>query len=208
MFALFAMEAGIGYIWETPKLWGGSGYTPMNFILIYMIARYMRRFHVIRQRWFYAGIWFIATSGIYTIAVIMALTQGDVGSWAFSYNSPLLIISAVALFFMFKNLDVKAPWIFKCAPWVLAVYLIHEHPWVRSVLYADWLKIHTYRSGLKFFAVLPVAMIGIFLIGIAIEALRSRLFTGIEKAVLNSGPMRAIDEALLEAQTRPSRPPV
>jgi hypothetical protein len=204
--ALFTIEAGVGYVWEPPNLWGSSGYTPMNFMFIYMTALYLRRFHVIRTRWFYAGIWLCATAAIFAIAVSMVLTGGDVGTWAFSYNSPLLILSAACLFFLFKSLKVDSPLVHQCAPWVLAVYLIHEHPWMRTMLYKEWLEIHTYRSGLKFFAVLPLAMLGIFLSCILIESWRSRLFAGIEKAVLGWAPLRAIDEALVEFQNLPPRP--
>lgn len=209
VLGLLFLESLIGFYFGANNLWGYSGYSLMNFITIYVLGIFLKRFHRLRQPHVYFLVWLATTAAIFVTAAVMIFTgqAGFVFSRAFGYNSPLLILSALCLFFWFKALPVKAPWVFAVSPLVLAVYLIHDHPFVREVLYSKILRVPDYAQTPVFFLVLPLAIGGIFVAAVGIEKLRSRAFAQWEQALADRGLFRKIDEALAAVQPPRQSPP-
>lgn len=53
------------------------------------------------------------------------------------YNSPLIIISSVAMFDFFINMDIRCTFISRIAPHVFTIYLINDHPMIRRYFWKE-----------------------------------------------------------------------
>ena len=102
------------------------------------------------------------------------------------YNSFFILIETLAIFLLFKNLrisnNIVNKIIEKIAPLTLGVYLIHEQPIFREVLWNEILKPYCYLNlGVKIIFVLILNVAIIFIICCVIEKLRIKLFKILEK---------------------------
>ena len=70
------------------------------------------------------------------------------------------------------------------APLVLGVYLIHEHPFFRWIVWRDLLHINRKPEAMWFFPLAMVSIVTVFLIGLSIEAIRQAVFSWIERGRL------------------------
>lgn len=129
--------------------WGyvnASGYNVVNFIMIYLLARYMRLFPMaVVNRLICQRAWAV-------IVVCMALATVwfllDKSGWAagrlsraWSYNNPVIVLESVAVFSLFLKLRCDDKRAERFAPYVLGVYLLQSAPslvYYRNVL-GSWL---------------------------------------------------------------------
>lgn len=115
---------------STIGLYGSQrGYSIVNFLLLYCIGGYIRRFEI--DRYLKAPrslIIFVVSIGVIFLLILAedALNlKGD--NVATSYLNPMVIISAVSLFCMFKNLHFYSSVINKLAGSVLTCFLIQGY---------------------------------------------------------------------------------
>jgi len=198
LLLLLFLNSIAGVFWIPTSFWGNSGYALMNFITIYLLAGFLKRHHVEHGRLFYLSIFVASSIAIYGVAYYYIQTSQ--AQWvfprAFAYNSPLLILSAFSIFMFFKSFKFKAKWIFFFSPLVLGVYLLHDHPFVRSVLYTKILGLPALKDSAWFFVAMPAIQVGIFLFGSIIEWGRSKLSSKLEKRIANTKLIKEIDLVL------------
>lgn len=125
-FILFNVWAG----W----LWGGTfnayGYTMVQLIMMYLIGRYISLYMqptagcAVRRRRMALAVYLLCTAAIAITAVYIGPLK------AFAYNSPIVIASSVAFFFMFTTMSIRSKSINRLAAGAFAVYLIHKNPYV------------------------------------------------------------------------------
>lgn len=97
------------------------------------------------------------------------------------YNSPLIIISSVAMFDFFINMDIRCTFISRIAPHVFTIYLINDHPMVRRYFYNNVLHCDT-MAGSKFMIVhWIVCTIGFMVSGIVIDYIGNKIIRTIGK---------------------------
>ncbi len=201
LIGFLLLEIGMGFYYATATIWGFNGYSLFNFITLYLLGAWLKRYHLVKSRWVYALLWLLSTAAMFTIAAFSIQTQdwSRVFNRAFAYNSPLLYFSAIALFFFFKSLTIKARLVFFCAPLVLGVYLIHDHPYVRSVIYKTVLQLDQINQAnpIHALALMPVVIVGIFFACIAIESLRARCMKPLETWLALRPFFKALDAVLL-----------
>lgn len=122
-FALYNVWAG----WW----WGGSfnptGYTLVQLVLMYLVGRYVG-VHVprdlMRGR---RGV--MLFGGCYVLlSLLIALHACRNPGMAYAYNSPLVILSSVALLMMFSRMEFTSRTINLMARSAFAVYLVHKAP--------------------------------------------------------------------------------
>ncbi len=127
-FAVLTFVFGFG--------WGfvnASGYNVFNFIMLYLLARYMRLFPQDGLcRPFYRWPWAIIVLCVGGMVLWFLL---DTHSWvpghnckAWNYNSPLVIAESMALFALFVKLRPIKWNVVAVAPYVLGVYLLQSSP--------------------------------------------------------------------------------
>jgi len=202
MLAFFFLECVMGYGFGVQGFWGNGGYSVYNFALIYLIGAGIKRFHTMLPKMVYLGIFLVSSAIIFTIAAILINTgnAGYVFSRAFGYNSPLLILSAASLFLFFKNLNIQRGPFIALSPFVLGVYLVHDHPFIRNLLYKQILNVPEHANSLLFFAFLPLWIALIFLAGTLIEYIRTLLTKKLEDKIIGSTLFKSIDEVLVRFQ--------
>jgi surface polysaccharide O-acyltransferase-like enzyme len=198
LIVFIPLEYGLGFYYMLPTIWGLSGYALFNFIGIYLIGGWLKRFYSIWPRWVYGVILLLSTLGIFGVAGYdLHIQRPDmVFPHAYSYNSPLVVISAMAAFFLFKSFQLKARWIFTLSPLILGIYLLHDHPLVRGILYNQLFHIQPYANSWNFFWLWPIWLSSIFAVGAAIEWLRAKIVAPLETWLVKRPFFVALDGAL------------
>ena len=159
------------------------------FVVLYTLGGYLKRnpskMPVSRLILCYAGtvlFMFLLSESVMWAATFYS-GQRQAGSRITGYTSILCVLTSVLLFRIFEGLNVgeKAGRIInRISPYCFGVYLIHEHPYVRDVL---WNAIGLGRMADRWW--LPLGMIAeailVFAACCVIEFLRSKLFSLIPK---------------------------
>lgn len=164
-----------------------SGYSIVWFITVYLIGGYIKlyysehKFNSIKLISNYIGM----------IAVHMAIDWlsfkinkfellGDYRENSLNYNNIITLIEACALFLLFKQINIKNVFMQKVilaiSQLTLGVYLIHENPIIRELLWHKWLNPYTYLNSWKVFGVLIIDVFLIFMVSCIIEKIRILLF--------------------------------
>jgi hypothetical protein len=119
-----------------------NGYNIMQFMFLYFVGRFIS-LHTpniisLKNRITYIAVYLLcslAIVGFVELVVHLGLNKEWIRIWAYPYNSPLIVIAAVAFFLFFRTLTFQNRLINWSATSVLAVYLIHESIFVGGLLY-------------------------------------------------------------------------
>lgn len=124
LFLLF-ISCYLGFIWHNPL--NNNGYNLFQFILMYSIGRYIRYYPLkINMRKAF-GIYIVPSVAVGIVMFILWQTGHESLSWHMTYyNNPLIMIAAIGLFCLFKNIHIESITINKWASSVFAIYLIQE----------------------------------------------------------------------------------
>ena len=179
-----------GYLWKCDI--NPSGYTIMNFIYLYFIGQYIARYYnskstPLNKTLIYLGIYLFCSLFIGMIAVVI-LHLGIAKTWiltlCFGYNSPFVILSAIAFFLFFRSLHIKNISINWFASSALAIYLLTENINIRDYLFSYAYNLdrqinNGWVSSILFLFLIVCVMI----ICILIDKIRIFITNPIEKAV-------------------------
>jgi len=155
--------------------WGGNfnptGYTIVQLIMVYMLGRYIRLHmaqNVIRCRW--------AAMIYLSVSVLVALSYMWWPAKAFAYNSPLVLISSISFFMIFRGISFKSGIVNYVARSAFAVYLVHKNPLVWGNLLKPfvcdlWLSTDLW----KFSMYAIVLMLSIYAVCIPMDMIRRRI---------------------------------
>lgn len=180
-----------------------GGYSITNFIFLYFIGAFIREYYeVIEQKihkvtkiimsknlylWGFALIAVINTlmfyfgNYLYSLGGIVSEVGKTITNSTYSYDNPMVILGAIAYFMFFSKLQIESKIINKLSSLMFGVYLFHDHPYVRNVIYKlfglqDGHPIYSYSIFLKIIFV----AVSIFLTGIVIEFLRQTIFSRLQ----------------------------
>lgn len=166
-----------------------DGYNFSNFIYLYMIGAYLRKYPLKETYHFKCmsinGYRMFLLSGFFIVAIFNYLINHfsfEIGGMSnifneisnrvttsyFDYSTPLVIIQTILYFELFKTLKIENSFINKISKCVFGIYLIHDNPIVRTHIYKI-LKIdnglfYGYSIFLKIIIVLLSIFIGCFII--------------------------------------------
>lgn len=159
-----------------------TGYNLVQLITIYIIGRYLGLHcktwlsdlqikNRVRVR--AIGAFVVATG----CTILMSCFVPSVK--AFAYNSPFVIVAAVALFVAFTTLQFSSKVVNYVASSAFAVYLIHKNPLVwGNLLRPSVVAMHSaVPNGALFFLCCVALTIGIFVVCIVIDKIRLALFS-------------------------------
>lgn len=164
-----------------------DGHDILWFVTLYLTGAFLRRLDslpYLRQR-------YIVLSYLLTLALLFMLpfvakfllsryniVSGIPTKLTMHYNSPLVYASSVLCFMMFKNFCFESLFVSKIAILTFGVYLIHDNPIVRDVLFKGVLKelFHkTMGAGGFLLAIIGSALI-VFSAACCLDFFRSVLF--------------------------------
>lgn len=177
-----------------------TGYTLYNFIYLYLLGAYIRRYPIEESYLFkrcskqllkiiYLLIFIfcvIINYSISTTANVLLQTNrifAEMANWSITmtraYSNPIIIIQSLAYFAYFQTLNVKSKFINKLSTLTLGVYLIHDNNHIREVLY-KWTNIDIPNISSYSFILYAIGIaLGIFITCLIVELIRKLLFKGI-----------------------------
>jgi hypothetical protein len=180
-----------------------SGYSLANFIFLYFIGAYFRIYKI--EIWEFLKINSLKLKqliyfGLFTLMLtinfafyILGCNLLGLGSIArelgtvlvnatYSYDNPLVIIGALMYFLWFGCLTIDSKFINKIGSLVFGVYLIHDNPYIRSVMY-QWFHFNpnVMVESYKVFPKILIVGCAIFVICLIIEGIRQIIFYLISK---------------------------
>ena len=177
-FALFNVWCG----WW----WGGAfnptGYTLIQLILVYMVARYLR-LHVdlgaiLRRRTVVAAVYVLATACIFVSSIYMEPLK------AFAYNSPFVLASTISFFMLFATISLQSRIINYAARSAFAAYLIHKAPLIwGNVMRPGILRLESSLPGWQFTLAAAGIVVGFYLLSMAVDPIRR----AVSNALFGSG---------------------
>lgn len=156
-----------------------DGYNLFNFIMLYLMGRYLRLYWN-NDYSKYRDIIVFVFSSIATAALTIILHHKGLYIYmALSYNSPFVIISAVSLLLLFTKFDFKSKIINLLASSSLAIYLFQEgvfnvYPYIKEMYI-------TGMPAMKFALMIVLFFVLSMLVPIAIDKLRLLVFGKVEE---------------------------
>lgn len=171
-----------------------KGYSFVWFIILFLIAGYIRLYGIkLLENKFvaimtYLGSAFMVIVTRYGLCIFASQHEGydylpDV---AINYNFVFVLTGSIGIFYFFKNWKMKdgivASAVLKISPYVLGVYLLHEHLTVRY-LWPQWFRVSE-PYGLLRIVHLILTVIIIFTLGVIVDVIRSGLFFVIKKLMI------------------------
>jgi len=171
------------FAWDVPYYGVNSGYSVISFITIYFYGFLFKEyFKPFNQSYLYFVIYLLSCLMIFVMFIVgLSFFNTQLAYKIFSYNNPVVLISAISFFFMFKNIQIKSQLILKVSPLVLGVYLFHDHRRIRILLELLYKKVESfnYNSYLS----LCILSLSIFFVAIIIEWSRSKSMNSFLKIV-------------------------
>lgn len=168
------------------------GFSVISFVTLYLLGRYLRLYP---QEWESIANKKKTLLLLYAIPlVILALVTSfiyklwDIHSIGFIslYSNPLIICSSVALLLFFAKFKFKSKSINLISANVLAVYIIHMHPFVINV-YSEY-SLYIYQQSSGFFSVLALIayILIVFLTCIMVDFIRAIIWKYLERKVIRT----------------------
>lgn len=113
------------------------------------------------------------------LAIIEKKIFGAEDAHAVYYNSPLIVVAAIAFFIFFLRVDCTWKWPSSIAPYVFAIYLINDHPIVREFAWKEILHCSSYYGSKLMIAHWLFSVASFAIIGLAVDWLIERIVSKI-----------------------------
>ena len=174
VLVITSINFAIGFVFDPKYLGVFNGYSLIGFISVYLWGQaFSEYFKIKRGRLFYLSIYIISCLGIFLMFYISLKYINHLIAWKmFSYNNPLVMISAISFFFLFKSFKIYNTKILYFSSAALGVYLIHDHFVSRKFIIDNLSKFTaTYNLGNVYLTLLLIAIM-IFILGALVERIR------------------------------------
>lgn len=150
------------------------GYSTLHFIILYLIARYIRKNKTLRFLNDYAFPIFLITITGVSVIEFYGLFYGIPNVLRLSiYSSPFIIITALCLLFCFNKMNITSLLINKIASSSFAVYLLHTNPLILTTLFVPLaLKIYNSYNGCMLLLMLSLYMTLWYIVAIIVDIIR------------------------------------
>lgn len=183
LIGLFILNCFSSYIFSGISK---NKYDLFNFIFIYLTGRFLKQNNLTIKHSGYTLL--ICTATIAILAVGLTYINKQHLSWhIFYYNNPILILSAISLFFIFLKLKIgHSKYINNIAQLTLGVYMIHDYPSIRYYISSFVQYLNTSYKPILLLMILMALVLSIFMVSSFIEFLRLSLYNSIYNRLNNS----------------------
>ena len=147
--------------------WYAGGYSPLSFMGLYLLARYMRSYsNVYTQFNKYTDLSLYLVISVFTAICSLAFTyQFDKGGTVlFLYSSPLVILGSVFFFLFFTKLSFYSKILNWVAASCFAVYLVHNSPYIFYPYYINVIKQWYETETRLFFLLYTIGLMAAFFV--------------------------------------------
>jgi len=180
-----------------------KGYGILWFINLYLIAGYIKLYvNKNYNKNQYLIIYIIVSLIVYaTRVMILMMNKNKILSSDvfYNYNTITITISSICLFMFFKNLkinnDILKSIILKISPLTFAVYIIHEHPLIKRILYKNIVYLNSLMNG-NIIVIIFIACIIIYIISCTIEYIRTKMIKIIKSSFNKSKTFNKIKKKM------------
>lgn len=189
---LFFVLLDVALGWYQDYLHFIGGYTLLHFMVIYLIARYIRiyggKLFTMNKAW---DMLIYLTISVLTPVVVMVSFQVAPSLWHrcgkfFLYNSPLVMISSVYFCLFFTKLNMRSKFINFVGASSFAVYLIHADELVSARYMKDFCNSMFIGHDIWYFSlVMAIMIIALFVVAVILDQPRKWLWNGIQKRYFN-----------------------
>ena len=147
--------------------WFSNGYSPMSFMGLYLLARYMRLY----PSWFAkfdksvdVTLYFLVSLITALCSLSMAYFFGKVGTVLFQNSCPLMIISSVYFFLFFTKISFQNNYVNWVSASCFAAYLVHCSPFIFYPYYINIIKCWFEKESIAPFLLYTSGLIAFFFI--------------------------------------------
>jgi hypothetical protein len=147
--------------------WFSNGYSPMSFMGLYLLARYMRLY----PSWFAKFDKSVDVTLYFLVSLITALCSlsmtyffGKVGTVLFQNSCPLMIISSVYFFLFFTKISFQNNYVNWVSASCFAAYLVHCSPFIFYPYYINIIKCWFEKESIAPFLLYTSGLIAFFFI--------------------------------------------
>ena len=166
----------LGYYWHQHN---SDGYNLVQFIYVYLLGAFQRRFPLKRLDRKYSMILYLSGALLWSLISILSV-KWRVPHWVpFYYNNPLVILAAVGLFVFMTQIEIRSVAVNTIASSVLAAYLIQDIPgglvYAVGCLYNQSYIAPLDNAALKIMSMIAFVVIGaisILFVAFALDRLR------------------------------------
>lgn len=174
-------------IFPVPLVTDRFGYDFGWFLCLFVTAGYIRMYGIswLEKQSHAAAAYLLSVLCIWLLALCSNTLGSEIEAFAYyadmpyTYNHLLCLISAVSLFYLFKNMRIRegrfADAVRKLAPCTFGVYLLHEHNLVRYA-WMNWLGVEKVRGSFWFVPHMIGCVLLVYVIGTAVDMARAWLF--------------------------------
>lgn len=179
-------------VFPVPLVTDRHGYDFGWFLCLFVTAGYIRLYGIpwLEKRAHAVGAYLLSVCGIWLLALFSNTLGGEIDAFTYyadmpyTYNHLLCLISAVSLFYLFKNMRIRegrfADMARRLAPYTFGVYLLHEHNLVRYE-WMKWLDVENVRESFWFVPHMIGCVLLVYVAGTVVDAVRAWLFGRVKK---------------------------
>lgn len=178
----------------------GSGFLYSNltwFLYLYLWGAYIKKNCVKvleKNAGLIAGISVLCIWGLSIILNLVGICLGNATIVKYAYyfsdiTSPLIISAGVGMFVVFKNLKLRTnKWINYGGAITFSVYLLHDNPFFRDILWKDIFKTQKFYNAniVSLVGHMLIVVVSLFFVSALIEIIRKKA----EQMIFNSGTMK------------------
>ena len=174
-------------IFPVPLVTDRFGYDFGWFLCLFVTAGYIRLYGIswLEKQSHAAAAYLLSSLFIWLLALCSNTIGSEIEAFAYyadmpyTYNHLLCLISAVSLFYLFKNMRIRegrfADAVRKLAPYTFGVYLLHEHNLVRYA-WMNWLGVEKVSGSFWFVPHMIGCVLLVYVIGTAVDMARAWVF--------------------------------
>lgn len=135
LIGLLVISCYFGFIWQ--DLANHNGYTLLQFILMYILGRWICLCNLSLRKSISFLLYFIPAVLCGSVSFFLWKYGYSNFAWRMTYyNDPLLILSATGIFMFFKNINLHNSYISYFAKSSLAIYLVQSSPYIERRMYS------------------------------------------------------------------------
>ncbi len=170
--------------------WFEQGYSPLSFIGLYLLARYIRIYckFSIHSLWYAAC--YISGSFIIALAAFISVKNSNDSliMTIYAYDSPLVIVTSLAFFLFFTQIKIKCNKVINyIAASAFSAYLFHYHECILHTFYTNIIKNWFLTCNpLIFILYVTVWILIIFSLSIILDKIRLFIWKSITHLFLSS----------------------
>jgi len=158
VLALLFISCYLGFLWHFEA--NVNGFTVFQFITLYSVGMYIRKNDIRLKTPLAIAIYLLCSIAL--TAIMFEFHKNGRDSWAWImtyYNNPILVVSATAFFFIFKNLKIQNKKINRFASSSLIIYLFSCSALIEYYYYPLIQSIYESHGRIAFVLIPAIALI-------------------------------------------------